>query len=361
MTTDKIIKGIATIVIVAAIVAVVGYLWQVVVYIAAAAVFAILGRRLVHLITRIKLFGRNISRNVAAAITLFVIWVVVGALFALFVPLVLNKIYELSSLDWVAITTTVKKFFVDVEVFMEKYVPMDIPSLEVMFKDRVFSFLNIDLFADVAGSIINIAIAFFSISFITFFFLREDGLFYHLVTLFFPEKYRENVHRALDSITTLLSRYFTGLVFESLILMTIISIILMIFGMSISDALVVGLIMGVMNVIPYAGPFIGGCLAVAISMLTPVDGSIIYTVIVVLSTIVAVKLVDDFIIQPTLYSERIQAHPLEVFLVILIAGYIGGVWGMLLAIPLYTILRVFAREFFSEYSVVRKLTGQMTK
>ena len=75
----------------------------------------------------------------------------------------------------------------------------------------------------------------------------------------------------------------------------------------------------------------------------------------------AVKLIDDFIIQPTLYSARVQAHPLEVFLVILIAGYIGGIWGMLLAIPLYTVVRVFARAFFSEYSLVRKLTSQMTK
>jgi predicted PurR-regulated permease PerM len=96
-------------------------------------------------------------------------------------------------------------------------------------------------------------------------------------------------------------------------------------------------------------------------MLTPIDGEIIFTAVVVLSTIVVVKVVDDFVIQPTLYSERIQAHPLEVFLVILIAGFIGGVWGMLLAIPLYTIIRVFAREFFSEYSIVRKLTNQMTK
>ena len=96
-------------------------------------------------------------------------------------------------------------------------------------------------------------------------------------------------------------------------------------------------------------------------MLTPIDGAIPYTIIVVLSTIIVVKFIDDFIIQPTLYSERIQAHPLEVFLVILIAGFIGGVWGMLLAIPLYTIVRVLAREFFSEYSVVRKLTSQMTK
>jgi predicted PurR-regulated permease PerM len=148
---------------------------------------------------------------------------------------------------------------------------------------------------------------------------------------------------------------------ESLILTTVISVVLALFGMDLSDALVIGLIMGVMNVVPYAGPFIGGLISVAMSTLTPIDGAILYTMTVVFSTIVVVKVIDDFIIQPTLYSERIQAHPLEVFLVILIAGYIGGVWGMLLAIPLYTILRVFAREFLSEYSIVRKLTDQMTK
>jgi predicted PurR-regulated permease PerM len=119
--------------------------------------------------------------------------------------------------------------------------------------------------------------------------------------------------------------------------------------------------MGVMNVVPYAGPFIGGLISVAMSMLTPIDGATLYTMGIVLATIVVIKLVDDFVIQPTLYSERIQAHPLEVFLVILISGVLGGVWGMLLAIPLYTIIRVFAREFLSEYSFVRKLTNQMTK
>jgi predicted PurR-regulated permease PerM len=211
------------------------------------------------------------------------------------------------------------------------------------------------------GYIFNLGIAFFSISFITFFFLREDGLFYKGVALFFPEHYHENVFRALDSITQLLKRYFGGLLSESLILTAVISVVLVLFGMSMRDASVIGLIMGVMNVVPYAGPFIGGLIAVSISMLTPIDGEIIFTACVVLSTIVVVKVVDDFVIQPTLYSERIQAHPLEVFLVILIAGFIGGVWGMLLAIPLYTIIRVFAREFFSEYSIVRKLTNQMTK
>ena len=361
MSTDNIIKGLATVIIIAAVLAVVGYLWHIVVYVAAAAILAILGRPLVRILSRVKIFGRKVSRSIAAAITLIVIWIVAGGLLALFMPLVFNKVYELSNLDWVEITHVVRQSLVDAEVYLEQYSPVDVPSLEVMLKDRVFSLFSVDLFANVASYLLNLAIAFFSISFITFFFLREDGLFYKGVALFFPERYHENVYRALDSITKLLSRYFIGLFVESLILMTVISIVLMILGMGVNDALVVGLIMGVMNVVPYAGPFIGGCLSVAISMLTPINDSIFYTTIVVLSTIVIVKLIDDFVIQPTLYSERVQAHPLEVFLVILIAGFIGGVWGMLLAIPLYTIIRVFAREFFSEYSVVRKLTSQITK
>ena len=308
-----------------------------------------------------KIGGWRVPRSLAAAATLVVIWVVVGGLLLLFLPLCINKVFELSNLDWVEITQVIRQSLVDAEMFLESHLPVDVPSLELMFKDRVVNLFSANLFTDVAGILFNTVIAFFSISFITFFFLREDGLFYRLVALFFPENYHENVYRALDSITKLLARYFSGLFIESLALMTVISVVMMLFGMGIGDALVIGLIMGVMNVVPYAGPFIGGLISVAMSTLTPIDGAILYTMTVVFSTIVVVKVIDDFIIQPTLYSERIQAHPLEVFLVILIAGYIGGVWGMLLAIPLYTILRVFAREFLSEYSIVRKLTNQMTK
>ena len=361
MNTDKIIKGLATLIIVAAVLAVLGYLWHVVVYVASAAILAILGRPLVRVISSVTLAGRRLSRGVAAAVTLVAIWIIAGGLLALFAPLVLNKVYELANLDWSAITQMVRQWFIDAEAYLESNLPIDLPSLELMLKDRVWSLFTPEMLEGVAGYVLSAAIAFFSISFITFFFLKEDGLFYKGVALFFPDKYHENVYRALDSITKLLSRYFAGLLVESLMLMTVVSVVMMLFGMEVSDALIIGLIMGVMNVVPYAGPVIGALISMMLSMLAPIDGNMLFTVAVLVSTIVVVKLIDDFIIQPTLYSERVQAHPLEVFLVILVAGYIGGVWGMLLAIPLYTILRVFAREFLSEYSIVQKLTNQMTK
>ena len=361
MNTDKIIKGLATLIIVAVVLAVLGYLWHVVVYVAAAAILAILGRPLVRVISSVTLAGRRLSRGVAAAVTLVAIWIIAGGLLSLFAPLVLNKVYELANLDWSAITQMVRQWLISAESYIESNLPIDLPSLELMLKDRVWSLFTPEMLEGVAGYVLSAAIAFFSISFITFFFLKEDGLFYKGVALFFPDKYHENVYRALDSITKLLSRYFAGLFVESLMLMTVVSVVMMLFGMEVSDALIIGLIMGVMNVVPYAGPVIGALISMMLSMLAPIDGNMLFTVAVLVSTIIVVKLIDDFIIQPTLYSERVQAHPLEVFLVILVAGYIGGVWGMLLAIPLYTILRVFAREFLSEYSIVQKLTNQMTK
>ena len=203
-------------------------------------------------------------------------------------------------------------------------------------------------------------IAFFSISFITFFFLRDDGLFYAMVTALFPDRYQQNVTHALNSVTVLLSRYFRGILAESFLLMLAVSLVMMAFGMRAQDAFFIGLIMGVMNVVPYAGPTIGGAVSVCMGIITPIEGmSIGHTMLVIAGSLLILKGLDDFVLQPTLYSERVKAQPLEIFLVILIAGSLAGVIGMLLAIPLYTVLRVFAKEFFSQISLVRKLTEKI--
>ena len=65
----------------------------------------------------------------------------------------------------------------------------------------------------------------------------------------------------------------------------------------------------------------------------------------------AVKLIDDFVLQPNIYGKSVNAHPLEIFIVILVAGKVGGVWGMLFGVPAYTVLRIVAREFFAQYFV----------
>ena len=129
------------------------------------------------------------------------------------------------------------------------------------------------------------------------------------------------------------------------------------FGMNTTDACFVGVIMGVMNVIPYAGPLMGGIASIFIGIVSPIDGCTIgYTIGVIVGSLLVIKGLDDFVLQPLLYSERVKAHPLEVFIVILLAGSVAGIIGMLLAIPAYTVVRVFAKEFFSQFSLVKRLT-----
>jgi len=74
------------------------------------------------------------------------------------------------------------------------------------------------------------------------------------------------------------------------------------------------------------------------------------------SVFVVVNFIDNNILVPVIYSKSVKSHPLEIFLIIIIGGGIAGLVGMLLAVPVYTLLRVIAKEFFQEFRVVKKLT-----
>ncbi len=362
MELSKVVKGLVTIIIIAAVLGIVWYLSSVVAYILIAAVLAIIGRPLVKYLTKIKVGRWQLSRTMAASITLVVMWIVIGTLGIIFVPLVIGKVDELLALDWNGLAESLKTPLTEFENSVNQFFSKPVIDVVKLIEGTFSGIINKDMlttFSNVASSVVSVAIGMFSVTFITFFFLRDEGLFYKIVAMFFSERIRDNIYHAIDSITALLTRYFGGLLFESTILMVVISVAMMLFGMKFSNALITGLIMGVMNLIPYAGPVMGCMMSVVMGIITPIDGNIGYTVTVITGTIMAVKLIDDFIIQPTLYSERVNAHPLEIFIVILISGHIGGVLGMLLAIPLYTVARVIAREFFSEYGVVRRLTGQL--
>lgn len=365
VTPRKILRIGVTLVAVAAAMIVVWYFARVVAYIIISAILAVIGRPMVSRLSEMRFRGQRMPRAVAAGTTLLLMWTVIGGLCALLLPLVFSKFDELSRLDLDSVIKSIEIPIQRLQLHLQKFFSLSETEIDLSFKDFIAEHISFDFlrtFASVARSIFDAFISVFSITFITFFFMKEDGLFYSLVTLFFPERYKKNATHALDSVTRLLSRYFRGLMLESIMLLGVISIVMAIWGIELDDALFIGLIMGVMNVIPYAGPFMGGIASVCVGIVTPIAGmSVGDTVTIIIFSLIFIKILDDFVLQPTLYSERVQAHPLEIFLVILVAGSMAGIWGMLLAIPSYTVLRVFAREFFSEYGLVKRLTGQMTE
>lgn len=342
------------------------YFSSIVVYILVSAVLAVMGRPLVSRLTGMEIRGWRIPRWLAALCTLVVIWIVFATLCSLFVPLVFNKLNQFAHVDFATVVASIEEPLSRAQEYLQSLFaqPSSTFSLSEALTQTLRQVIDLDslnaLFSSIVGVVLSSVIAIFSISFITFFFLKDDGLFYTMVTSVFPERYHDNITRALDSVTVLLARYFTGILSESLLLMVIISLTMMAFGMKAADAAFIGLAMGVMNVVPYAGPLIGGIISVFVGIVTPIgDLSVGHTVTVIVGSLLILKGLDDFVLQPTLYSERVKAHPLEVFLVILIAGSLAGILGMLLAIPSYTVIRVFAKEFFSQFRLVRKLTEKI--
>lgn len=366
MNAQNIWKFAAGAAITALVLFLVWYFSSIVVYILVSAVLAVMGRPMVRRLEGVRVRGWHLSRTIAAAMTLLLIWAVTAIVAMLFVPLVFDKLHELANLDFAAVMQTIETPVVQAQQYLSELfaLPTESFSLSESLLTTLREWINFEsvnkLFSSMVGVLFSTVIAFFSISFITFFFLKEDNLFYAMVVATFPEKYSDNITRALDSITHLLSRYFRGILTESLLLMLAVSLVMTAFGMKASDAAFVGLLMGVMNVVPYAGPLIGGILSVCVGIVSPIEGMTIgQTMGVMIASLLVLKGLDDFMLQPTLYSERVKAHPLEVFIVILLAGSAAGILGMLLAIPAYTVLRVFAKEFFSQFSLVRKLTKQI--
>ena len=84
---------------------------------------------------------------------------------------------------------------------------------------------------------------------------------------------------------------------------------------------------------------------------TFVPGSQEYYLVILKVVIVfsVVQVVDNMVLQPLIFSKSVKAHPLEIFVIIFAGAKMGGVLGMIAAIPVYTIMRVFIKELYDGY------------
>lgn len=161
----------------------------------------------------------------------------------------------------------------------------------------------------------------------------------------------------------LLRRFFVGVCIQSLVMATMIGVGMSVLG--VKNAVLIGLFAGIVNVIPYLGPLLGATFGIIIAVTTGVyqDPSldIVSCMLKVGSVFIVAQQIDGFVIQPLVLGNSVKAHPLEIFIVVLAAGTIGGIVGMIIAIPSYTILRVVAREFLSEFKLVESLTRAISE
>jgi predicted PurR-regulated permease PerM len=343
---------------------------NIVVYILVSGVLSIMGRPLVDLFCRIKIRKWSFPRPLSALITLLIIWGVIVMFFVIFVPLVTTQINYFSTIDSGKIVQIIEGPIDKVEKLFRafnKEITSDL-SIQDYINSKIAGVLNINMIQNFLGSLINILgnviVAIFSITFITFFFLKDQRLFFESILMWVPDKYTDNVTRALYSIKRLLTRYFIGIVIQSTCIMTLITIGMTIAGIDFQQALVMGLILGILNVIPYVGPWLGLFIAIIMGVASHINQDINTVVVPLVTYMIIVEaithLIDNIVFQPVIFSNSVKAHPLEIFIVVLAAGFAAGIPGMILGIPGYTVLRVFAREFFYNFKAVQRITSSLS-
>ena len=329
-----------------------------------------MGRPLVDLFCKIRIKSWSFPRSLGALLTLAVIWGFIIMFFVIFVPLVTRQINYFSTIDSEKIVQIISGPINKAENLVRainKDIPKDI-TIQDYIVGKVAAVLNINMIQSFIGSLIsilgNVLIAVFSITFITFFFLKDQRLFFESILMWVPDKYLDNVTRALNSIKNLLTRYFIGIVIQSTCIMILVTIGMTIAGIDFQQALVMGLIIGILNVIPYAGPWIGLAIAITMGVASHINQDINTVVIPLVTYMIIVEvithLIDNIVFQPVIFSNSVKAHPLEIFIVVLAAGFAAGIPGMILGIPAYTVLRVFAREFFYNFKAVQKITSSLS-
>lgn len=343
------------------------YFSDLVSFILASWVLSMLGQPIMKLfLEKLKLNKFSYGTSVAAVMTILLYILAILLIGVLFIPIIIEQASHLANIDYDKIGASLQP---PITYINNELQSLGLISSEQSVMDQIFEvvqkWFRPERVSNIFGSIIqigsNLTLAVGSIIFITFFFLQESGLFQEYLVAIVPKRHEEKISHILSDASRLLRRYFSGILIQGSIFCLISYIALTLFG--VRNALLIGFFGGLMNVIPYVGPIIGMIFAAFITLTGYVGADfsqvILPLCIKAIGSVFIAQVIDNWLVQPFLFSKTVKAHPLEIFLVILIAAKIGGITGMILAIPAYTVLRVVAKAFLSEYKIVKKITEDM--
>lgn len=346
------------------------YFSSVIIYILLAVVVSLVGQPVMAILRRVRIKGHKAPDWLLAMLTLSTLIILFFAVITLIVPIVSGIVKGISLSSIEAAARHISGPLADMNMHLRSAFPNlgDDFRLEIAAIQELQKLLDPSIFSSVIGSaasfITDFGIGIFSVSFISFFFIKDDGQFTAIVKALVPDKHEAEAEKAISDISYLLSRYFTGVVIEVLgvALLNFLGLWL-IARLGFNAAIGIAFLTGMLNIMPYVGPLLGGVMGTALGLVIKYSsavpmglnvGFITFTLILI-AIFCFTQLIDNILYQPLIYSTSIKAKPLEIFIVLLIAGHIAGPLGMIVAIPSYTVVRVVAFRFFRQYKAISRL------
>ena len=377
MNTEKYTERLAKYTIFAALfclsAAICWYFRDILVYILTSVVVSLLARPIMKGLQKISIKGKHLPDWFSAVISLTVLLLLFSCVITLIVPIVSSIVKGLS-------LASIERAAANISVPLEslnEFLRNTFPSLgngyrlENTLFNELKKFLDVSMFSSMLGSaaslISSIGIGIFAVVFISFFFIRESGLFGKMIAALVPDRHEENAKAAMSDIAHLLSRYFSGVVIEmfGVGLLNFLGLFL-IARLGFNSAIGIAFLTGILNIIPYIGPLLGGALGTLLAIIVKYSSTVpvgleigfSWFVIILIAIFCFTQIIDNFFYQPIIYSSSIKAKPLEIFIVLLMAGHIAGPLGMIIAIPSYTAIRVIAFRFFGHIKAIQRLQNQ---
>ena len=293
-----------------------------------------------------KLKFNNLFSSIASLLLLLVI---IMALIGSFIPLIIEQSKNLSLLNNSELKSNIESLIISINNYFESnsLTVYDFLSEFTLLSDIDFAFIP-KLLNSIISEVGSIGVGLLSILFITFFLIKDGNDILIRINGVLPKKIRKNFLSSFSKIKLLLSRYFIGISVQVTVLFILYSIMLSVIG--INNALVIAFLCALLNIIPYVGPLIGLVLMGLLTMTNYIDPVLVKEmlskVVYIFIGFSVVQLIDNFMIQPYIFSKSVKSHPLEVFVVIITSGVLFGIIGLIIAIPLYTSVKVI----YSSYS-----------
>ncbi|MBB2507793.1 putative transport protein [Staphylococcus cohnii subsp. cohnii] len=193
-----------------------------------------------------------------------------------------------------------------------------------------------------AEALVNVGVVIATTPFVLFFMLKDGHRFKEFSTNLMPPKFRKDFHDLLDKMSLQVGSYIQGQIIVSFCIGILLFIGYSIIGLDYS--LILASIAAVTSVVPYIGPTIAISPAIIIALIT---SPIMLLKLVVVWT--AVQFIEGHYISPNIMGKTLKIHPLTIIFILLSAGNLLGVVGVILGIPAYAILKVLVSHLFTMY------------
>jgi predicted PurR-regulated permease PerM len=287
---------------------------------------------------------RGLSRLFSVLTVFSALAILIAVSFSFIIP---GVSAQFNSLSATLTTENLQAFFRQ----FEKSLKLALPFLNsVNITDRLTNFTQGIIFSwannlnDILYSLLTVISIVVIVPFMTFFILKDSKSLLKGIINVMPNKYFEVSFSVVNKISVQLGRFTRGWILDAFLVGLLSGIGLTILG--INNAVSIGFVAGIGHLIPYFGPIIGGVPAIIISLIQFGDFSMLPSILIMFLSVYAI---DNGFIQPNVFSKATDIHPLGIIILIIAGSQLLGVLGMLLAVPVTTVIKTASREIYIGY------------